>query len=57
MTWVLWRLPGKPAYIGRENLEKSAGEALKSAGVVLLITGAGGSFSSVITATGIGNAS
>ena len=43
-------------YIGRENLEKSAGEALKSAGVVLLITGAGGSFSSVITATGIGNA-
>lgn len=25
-------------------------------GVVLLITGAGGSFSSVITATGIGNA-
>ena len=43
-------------YIGRENLEKSAGEALKSAGVVLLITGAGGSFSSGITATGIGNA-
>ncbi len=42
-------------YIGRENFEKSAGEALKSAGVVLLITGAGGSFSSVIAATGIGN--
>ena len=32
------------------------GEALKSAGVVLLITGAGGSFASVITATGIGDA-
>ena len=29
---------------------------LKSAGVVLLITGAGGSFASVITATGIGDA-
>ena len=38
-------------FIGRENFEKSAGEALKSAGVVLLITGAGGSFSSVIAAT------
>ena len=43
-------------YIGREHFEESAGEALKSAGVVLLITGAGGSFASVITATGIGNA-
>lgn len=43
-------------YIGRANFEKSAGEALKSAGVVLLITGAGGSFASVITATGIGDA-
>lgn len=43
-------------YIGRGNFEKSAGEALKSAGVVLLITGAGGSFASVITATGIGDA-
>lgn len=43
-------------YIGRDHLEKSAGEALKSAGVVLLITGAGGSFASVITATGIGDA-
>ena len=41
--------------IGRANCEKSAGEALKSAGVVLLITGAGGSFSSVIAATGIGD--
>lgn len=43
-------------YIGRKNFEASAGEALKSAGVVLLITGAGGSFASVITATGIGQA-
>ena len=43
-------------YIGRDHLEESAGEALKSAGVVLLITGAGGSFASVITATGIGDA-
>ena len=42
------------AYLVR--IEKSAGEALKSAGVVLLITGAGGSFASVITATGIGDA-
>jgi len=41
-------------YIGRKNFEKSAGEALKSAGVVLLITGAGGSFAAVITQTGIG---
>ena len=43
-------------YLGRNGLEKSAGEALKSAGVVLLITGAGGSFASVISATGIGDA-
>lgn len=43
-------------YIGRNKLEQSAGEALKSAGVVLLITGAGGSFASVITATGLGDA-
>ena len=43
-------------YLGRDKFEACAGEALKSAGVVLLITGAGGSFSSVITATGIGDA-
>lgn len=43
-------------YLGRDGLEASAGEALKSAGVVLLITGAGGSFGAVIQATGIGNA-
>lgn len=42
-------------YIGRNHFEESAGEALKTAGVVLLITGAGGSFASVITATGIGD--
>ena len=43
-------------YLGKNGIEKSAGEVLKSAGVVLLITGAGGSFASVITATGIGDA-
>lgn len=43
-------------YLKRDGLEKSSGEALKSAGVVLLITGAGGSFASVISATGIGDA-
>ena len=42
-------------YIGRENLEKSAGEALKSAGVVLLITGAGGSLGNIIKVSGIGD--
>ncbi len=43
-------------YIGRNHFEESVGEALKSAGVVLLITGAGGSFASVITAVGMGDA-
>lgn len=43
-------------YIGRDHFEESVGEALKSAGVVLLITGAGGSFASVITAVGMGDA-
>lgn len=41
-------------YIGKKNIEESAGEALKAAGVVLLITGAGGSFGAVIKATDIG---
>lgn len=41
-------------YIGRNKIEGSAGEALKQAGVVLLITGAGGSFGTVIKATNIG---
>lgn len=43
-------------YLGRNGVEASANEALKQAGVVLLITGAGGSFGSVISATDIGNA-
>lgn len=42
------------AYIGRDKLEQSAGEGLKSAGVVLLITGAGGAFASVISEAGVG---
>lgn len=43
-------------YLGRNKVELSANEALKQAGVVLLITGAGGSFGAVISATDIGNA-
>lgn len=43
-------------YLGRNKVENSANEALKQAGVVLLITGAGGSFGSIIAATDIGNA-
>lgn len=43
-------------YLGRNKVEDSANEALKQAGIVLLITGAGGSFGSVIAATDIGNA-
>lgn len=42
-------------YMGKANVEKSATNALKSAGMVLLITGAGGAFGSVIKATGIGD--
>lgn len=42
-------------YIGRNEIENSAGEGLKSAGVVLLITGAGGSFANVITTAGVGD--
>lgn len=41
-------------YIGKNKIESSVGEALKAAGVVLLITGAGGSFGAVIKATNIG---
>ncbi len=40
----------------KNKVENSANEALKQAGVVLLITGAGGSFGAVIAATDIGNA-
>lgn len=43
-------------YLGKNRVESSANEALKQAGVVLLITGAGGSFGAVISATDIGNA-
>jgi len=39
--------------LSKSEREASANEALKSCGVVLLITGAGGSFGAVISATGI----
>ena len=52
---TLGAYPVSLPYIGRENLEKSAGEALKSAGVVLLITGAGGSLGNIIKVSGIGD--
>lgn len=37
------------------GMEKSANQGMMAAGIVLLITGAGGSFGSVITETGVGN--
>ena len=43
-------------YIGRKKAEASANNALGTAGVALAITGAGGSFGSVIAATNIGDA-
>lgn len=43
-------------YLGLEKTEKVATTALKSAGLVFLITGAGGSFSAVITASGVSEA-
>lgn len=43
-------------YLGLAKTEKVATTALKSAGLVFLITGAGGSFSSVITASGVSEA-
>lgn len=43
-------------YLGREKVDTAGNEAMKQAGVVLLITGAGGSFGAVIAATDIGNA-
>ena len=43
-------------YIGRKKAEASASNALGTAGVALAITGAGGSFGSVIAATNIGDA-
>ncbi len=39
--------------LSREEKDKSATEALKSCGIVLLITGAGGSFGAIIGATGM----
>lgn len=42
-------------YIGRNKLEDSVGEGLKASGVVLLITGAGGAFASVISKAGVGD--
>ena len=38
----------------RDEIDKSGNKALESAGIVMLITGAGGSFGAVISATGIG---
>ncbi len=42
--------------LGLKKTEESASNSLKSAGMVFLITGAGGSFSSVITAAGVSDA-
>ncbi len=42
--------------LGLKKTEESAANSLKSAGMVFLITGAGGSFSSVITAAGVSDA-
>lgn len=42
--------------LGLEKTEKVASDSLKSAGIVFLITGAGGSFSEVITASGVSEA-
>ncbi len=41
---------------GLKKTEKSASDSLKSAGMVFLITGAGGSFSAMITACGVSDA-
>lgn len=42
-------------HIKGKALEQSVAQAMSSAGIVLLVTGAGGSFGAVIKATGIGN--
>lgn len=42
--------------LGLDKTEKVATDALKSAGIVFLITGAGGSFAAVIAASGVSNA-
>jgi len=42
--------------IGKDKAEKAATDSLSSAGIVFLITGAGGAFSNIITITGVSNA-
>lgn len=42
-------------YLGKDAVETSANAGLATAGTVLLVTGAGGSFGAVIKATDIGN--
>ncbi|MGI6109511.1 MAG: GntP family permease [Eubacteriaceae bacterium] len=42
--------------MGKDKAEKTATESLSSAGIVFLITGAGGAFSNIITITGVSNA-
>ena len=42
--------------LGSKGAQASAEESLKSAGIVFLITGAGGSFAQVISASGVNNA-
>lgn len=41
-------------YLGKAGVDESANEGLKTAGIVLLVTGAGGSFGAIIKATDIG---
>lgn len=42
-------------YLGKNGVDESANEGLKTAGIVLLVTGAGGSFGAIIKETDIGN--
>ena len=42
--------------MGQEAAEKAATDSLSSAGIVFLITGAGGAFSNIITITGVSDA-
>lgn len=43
-------------YMGRNKAEKAATSSLSSAGIVFLITGAGGAFSNIISITGVSDA-
>ena len=43
-------------FLGLKKTEESANNALQSAGLVFLITGAGGAFAAVITASGVNGA-